>query len=165
MIAADATFSLEELASEVATQLSARGLLGAATDSRVSAAPDARTVRYYTTLGLLDRPAIVARQARYGQRHLWQLLAVKALQAASQPLAGIQQRLFGRSDAELQALIAALAAEASGRAQIRTAPAALSLREFAIAPGLRLVVEDGFRGGDTEELLVRLRAALEAAGR
>ena len=165
MVNAAPAFSLEELASEVAAQLSARGLLGAATDSRVSAAPDARTVRYYTTLGLLDRPAIVARQARYGQRHLWQLLAVKALQAASLPLAEIQQRLFGRSDAELQALIATLAEQAAGRAQIRTAPAALNLREFAIAPGLRLTVEDGFRGGDVEDLLARLRAALEAAAR
>jgi len=90
-------------------------------------------------------------------------LAVKALQAAALPLAEIQQRLFGRSDAELTALVASLATGAAGRAQIRTAPAALSLREIAIAPGLRLVIEDGFRGGDVDELLARLRAALEAA--
>ena len=58
--------SLEALSSEVAVQLAELGLLGAAPDARVSAAPDARTVRYYTTLGLLDRPKIENRQARYG---------------------------------------------------------------------------------------------------
>src|SRR5215470_5008174 len=139
MITAAHTFSLEELSAEVARQLAARGLLGAAPDPRVSAAPDARTVRYYTTLGLLDRPTIVSRQARYSQRHLVQLLAIKALQAATLPLADIQERLFGRSDAELQALVGSLASAATQRAQIRRGPAALRLRELALAPGLRLV--------------------------
>src|SRR2546423_9398499 len=99
---------LDELSDRVARELGERGLLGAAADGRVSAAPDARTVRYYTTLGLLDRPAIIGRQARYSARHLHQLLAIKALQAAGLPLAQIQERLFGRSDAELQRLVASL---------------------------------------------------------
>src|SRR5438477_1109261 len=109
--AAEISLSLPELSSEVATALSRLGLLGAAPDARVSAAPDARTVRYYTTLGLLDRPTIVGRQARYGRRHVRQLLAVKALQAGALPLAGIQQRLYGRSDAELEALVRSLGAQ------------------------------------------------------
>src|SRR5947209_1505508 len=104
----DTSLSLDELSDEVAGQLEQRGLLGAAPDARVSAAPDARTVRYYTTLGLIDRPAIVGREARYGRRHVRQLLAIKGLQAASLPLAEIQQRLYGRSDAELDALVSAL---------------------------------------------------------
>src|SRR2546426_11199811 len=108
-------YSLEELSEEVERQLARRGLLGAAPDPRVSAAPDARTVRYYTTLGLLDRPTIVARQARYSQRHVAQLLGVKALQAAAMPLAEIQQRLYGRSDAELEALVSSLAAQSTQR--------------------------------------------------
>src|SRR2546425_7299572 len=103
---------LDELSDRVARELGERGLLGAAADGRVSAAPDARTVRYYTTLGLLDRPRIEGRQARYAERHLLQLLAIKALQAFDLPLAEIQQRLYGRSDAELKALIESLAAEA-----------------------------------------------------
>src|SRR5438270_13086658 len=111
--------SLEALSSEVAVQLAELGLLGAAPDARVSAAPDARTVRYYTTLGLLDRPRIENRQARYGERHLLQLLAIKALQAFDLPLAEIQRRLYARSDAELAQLVEALSAEA--RAQ-ETAP-------------------------------------------
>src|SRR5437762_5194630 len=114
--AAEISLSLPELSSEVATALSRLGLLGAAPDARVSAAPDARTVRYYTTLGLLDRPRIEGRQARYGERHLLQLLAIKALQAVDLPLAEIQQRLYGRSDAELKALVDSLAAEARAHA-------------------------------------------------
>jgi DNA-binding transcriptional MerR regulator len=156
------TFSLEELSAEVARQLAARGLLGAAPDPRVSAAPDARTVRYYTTLGLLDRPSIVSRQARYSQRHLAQLLAIKALQAASLPLADIQARLFGRSDAELQALVASLSAAAAQRPQIKRGPAALKLREVPLLPGLRLLVEDGFKVDDVDALLERVRATLAA---
>ena len=69
---------LDELSNRVAGELAERGLLGAATDARVSAAPDARTVRYYATLGLLDRPRIEGRQARYGERHLLQLLAIRS---------------------------------------------------------------------------------------
>src|SRR5438552_3672254 len=107
-----ASWTLEELSNEVARRLAELGLLEAQADGRVSAVPDARTVRYYTTLGVLDRPAIAGRQARYGRRHLLQLLAIKALQGASLPLGEIQARLYGRSEAELEATIAAAGATA-----------------------------------------------------
>jgi len=158
--AAEISLSLPELSSEVATALSRLGLLGAAPDARVSAAPDARTVRYYTTLGLLDRPVIVGRQARYGQRHLLQLLAVKTLQVRALPLAEIQERLYGRSDAELEALIEAMgreAAEAPAPALVAT-----RVREVVVEPGLRLLVEEGYRPGvEVETKLLAALAALE----
>src|SRR2546430_4734044 len=131
---------LDELSDRVAHELGERGLHGAAADGRVSAVPDARTVRYYTTLGLLDRPTIEARQARYGERHLLQLLAIKALQAIDLPLAEIQQRLYARSDAELRALVEALTAEALEHAAARKRELevpALRLREIALEPGVR----------------------------
>src|SRR5881628_1901884 len=112
-------FSLDQLSSEVTNRLAQLGMLGAAPDARVSAAPDARTVRYYTTLGLLDRPRIEGRQDRYGERHLLQLLGIKALQALDLPLAEIQQRLYARSDAELKALVDALAAQARDHVSAR----------------------------------------------
>src|SRR5438105_2177112 len=59
--------SLEELSSEVAVQLAELGLLGAAPDARVSAAPDARTVRYYpppARLALDDRQGAAAARGR-----------------------------------------------------------------------------------------------------
>lgn len=154
---------LDDLSERVARELSERGLLGAAADARVSAAPDARTVRYYTTLGLLDRPRLEGRQARYGERHLLQLLAIKALQALDLPLAEIQQRLYGRSDAELKALVGSCAAEAEARAKEAPLPA-LRLREIALEPGVRLVVEEGWRPRDAAALEARIRAALVALG-
>jgi len=151
-------FSLEQLSSEVAEQLARRGLLGASPDARVSAAPDARTVRYYSTLGLLDRPLIENRQARYGQRHVWQLLAIKALQSLDLPLAQIQQTLYARSDAELEQLIDTLPRPE------KTAPPlpALMLREIVLEPGLRLVAEEGFQPRDEAALEERIRAAVRA---
>ena len=154
-----ASYALEELSAEVARLLAERGLLGAQPDPRVSAAPDARTVRYYTTLGLLDRPAIVGRTARYSERHLRQLLAIKALQVQGLPLAQIQERLFGRSEAELNRLVASLSQRAA-HAQIEPRFAALHLREVAVVPGLRLVVEEGFQAHDLDEILGRVRSAL-----
>ncbi|HMY53348.1 MAG TPA: hypothetical protein PK671_10365, partial [Candidatus Obscuribacter sp.] len=61
-------YSLDELAALVKARLSAVGQLDIG-DNRVSPVPDARTTRYYTSIGLLDRPLIVGRQARYTERH------------------------------------------------------------------------------------------------
>jgi DNA-binding transcriptional MerR regulator len=154
---------LEELSGRVAEELGGRGLLGAAPDARVSSAPDARTVRYYTTLGLIDRPRIEGRQARYGERHLLQLLAIKALQALDLPLAQIQQRLYGRSDAELKALVESVAAQAKDAVQATPLPA-VRLREVAIEPGVRLIVEEGWQLREPAALEGKIRAALAALG-
>src|SRR5438309_4440742 len=152
---------LDELSDRVARELGVRGLLGAAADGRVSAAPDARTVRYYTTLGLLDRPRIEGRQARYAERHLLQLLAIKALQAVDLPLAEIQQRLYGRSDAELKALVDIFAVQAREHtaAKARETPVpALRLREIALEPGIRLIVEEGWQSRNPAALDAKIRA-------
>ena len=72
---------------------------------RVRDVPDRRTIRYYTTLGLIDRPAAMrGRTALYGIRHVWQLAAVKRLQSQGLSLAEVQERLVGRTDAALRAL-------------------------------------------------------------
>src|SRR5579862_7218103 len=70
---------------------------------RVRDIPDRRTIRYYTTLGLIDRPAAMrGRTALYGWRHLLQLVAIKRLQANHLTLAEIQRRLVGLTDAALR---------------------------------------------------------------
>lgn len=98
------TYSLEELADGVGRALDALRL--GVPNARVRARPDARTVRYYTQLGVVDRPLPAAgRQARYGKRHLVQVVAVKRLQAAGVSLAEIQRRLAGASDAQLYAAV------------------------------------------------------------
>ena len=69
---------------------------------RVRWQPDARLVRYYTTLGLLDRPAeLRGRTAYYRDRHLLQLLAIKTLQARGLSLQTVQTELAGMPDAGL----------------------------------------------------------------
>src|SRR5512135_1920463 len=61
-------------------------------DGRVALEPDARGVRYYQGIGVLDRPTRYdGRRAIYGFRHLLQLLAVKRLQQEGHPLHLIQQ--------------------------------------------------------------------------
>lgn len=153
-------YSLEELAAEAERSLSRLGAGGAA-DGRVSAFPDARTVRYYSTLGLLDRPRIEGRQAVYGRRHLLQLVAVKALQARGLALAQVQGRLLGLTDEELEAV--ASAAVASGRPRRDLPPATepvATWREVTVVPGLRLLAAEGFAAPPDPRAL---RTALEAA--
>jgi DNA-binding transcriptional MerR regulator len=167
MFTADATsLSLEELAAEAQRLLQQHGLYGAQPDARVSAAPDARTVRYYTTLGLLDRPGYEGREARYGRRHLVQLVAIKALQAQGLSLSEVQQRLYGRSEQDLLVLAEALAAEAAATgAQIELPAAAFrTLHEVSISPGLRLLAEPGWlaaAGGNAAALESVLKAVEE----
>src|SRR5829696_128277 len=69
---------------------------------RVRDVPDRRAIRWYTTIGLIDRPlAHRGRTALSGPRHLLQLVAVKRLQARGLPLVAIQQELAGATDTEL----------------------------------------------------------------
>src|SRR5688572_24726352 len=151
--------TLEELASEVVRQLVERELPWSAQDNRVSAVPDARTIRYYTTLGLLERPRIVGRVAHYGRRHLLQLLAIKALQGLQLPLNEIQSRLYGRSDKELEALLDSIAAH-----QPRRQPVVNTViwREVMIEPGLKIMAEDSWQPRNEKELEEKIRAVLTA---
>jgi DNA-binding transcriptional MerR regulator len=62
-----------------------------------------RAIRWYGTKGLVDRPTIGAGHvARYGERHLLQLVAVKRLQAAGMSLAEVQRELAGATEEKLR---------------------------------------------------------------
>jgi DNA-binding transcriptional MerR regulator len=101
MLSHTALWTLDELTARVALAL-ADPSAGQA-DGRVRDVPDVRTIRYYTTLGLIDRPSQMrGRTALYGPRHLLQLVAIKRLQARGLTLAEVQQRLVGRTDAALR---------------------------------------------------------------
>lgn len=149
------SLTLDDLSTEVARRLGETGLHRAQRDGRVSAAPDARTIRYYTTLGLLDAPTIIGRQARYTQRHVRQIMAIKALQGAALSLADIQARLYGRSDEELDALVAATAARPADPVR------PVVWREIVIEPGLKLLASENWvPADDPTETERRVRAAL-----
>lgn len=59
-----------------------------------------RTVRYYIQQGLVDRPVGVAKSARYGQRHLEQLLKIHKWQRSGVSLARIGEMLREGEDEE-----------------------------------------------------------------
>jgi DNA-binding transcriptional MerR regulator len=84
----DIEWTLSELVAEAASSIAT---LPAPKNGQVRAVPDERTVRYYATLDLLDKPlAMRGRTALYGRRHLAQVVAIKRLQSAGRSLAEIQ---------------------------------------------------------------------------
>jgi len=93
--------TLNELAAETAAAL---GDLDQAS-GRVSEVPSVRTIRFYATHGLLDRPLeFKGRTAIYGVRHLHQLVAIKRMQARGLGLEEIQARVIGATDKDLAKL-------------------------------------------------------------
>jgi hypothetical protein len=100
-----AGWTIDELAQRAVDALASEGVR--APNGRVSAAPDRRVIRWYATIGLLDPPLRTrGRTARYGERHLLQLVAVKRRQAEGHPLAAIQAELAGATDATLRRVAA-----------------------------------------------------------
>ncbi len=115
-------WTIEELGARAALALSVD--YDGPANGQVRGVPDLRTIRYYTTLGLLDRPAAMrGRTALYGRRHLAQLVAVKRLQARGLSLAEVQRELLGLTDAAL-ARLARLPADGDAKAAPAGRPAA-----------------------------------------
>ena len=84
------SWRFEELADRAAACVNVSG-----TSRRIRWKPNARTIRYYTTLGLLDRPLFFqGRKAFYGLRHLAQIVAIKRLQSRGLTLEEIQRTLI-----------------------------------------------------------------------
>ena len=111
-------WTLAELVSEVGTRIAA---LPAPKNGQVRAIPDDRTIRYYATLGLLDRPdAMRGRTALYGRKHLAQVVAIKRMQTMGRSLADIQA-LWPTLDDQTLARMAGVALPITvGRAPQRT---------------------------------------------
>jgi hypothetical protein len=101
-----AVWTLDELAARVAAALGTAAGAGdypGAPNGRVRDVPDRRAIRWYATVGLLDRPAgSRGRSALYGPRHLLQLVAIKRRQAQGHSLAEIQAELLGATDTALR---------------------------------------------------------------
>ncbi|HEY8473977.1 MAG TPA: MerR family transcriptional regulator [Natronosporangium sp.] len=123
-------WTIDELARRATEALAADGVR--APNGRVSAAPDRRLIRWYATIGLLDRPLRTrGRVARYGERHLLQLLAVKKRQAEGRSLAEIQAELAGATDATLRSIAGSWAPAPTGDSSAVESPAP----EAAVASG------------------------------
>ena len=98
---------LVELAAETlaATRPAGPESVAARANGRVRDVPNERLIRWYVTVGLVDPPlSRRGRVARYGRRHLLQLVAVKRRQAEGRSLAEIQAELAGATDEALAAV-------------------------------------------------------------
>jgi DNA-binding transcriptional MerR regulator len=114
----EASWTLTELVAEVATRIAA---LPVPRNGQVRAIPDERTVRYYATIGLLDRPAAMrGRTALYGHKHVAQVVAIKRLQAMGRSLSEIQT-LWPTLDAHTLARMSGVALAAARPPGARTA--------------------------------------------
>lgn len=125
--------TLAELVATVPTLL-ADGYQGVRS-GRIRDLPDERTIRWYQSVGILDRPSgFRGRAALYGRRHLVQIAVIKRLQAAGFSLESIQGGLAGKTDGELartldlplrdvDALIASTVAARESKAQAGLAAA------------------------------------------
>src|SRR3954462_8123744 len=130
---ADDGWTIGELAARVADALG-DGYAGAP-NGRGRDLPDARSIRWYATIGLVDRPAAMrGRTALYGPRHLLQLVAIKRRQAAGRTIAEIQRELAGAGDAALREIAALPAAEPAPPAAAEPARAARFWAERPAAP-------------------------------
>ena len=96
-----AAWTIDRLARLAAAALAA----GAPTqpNGRIREVPDVRTIRWYTSIGLLGRPAAMrGRTALYGRSHLAQLVAIKRLQADGLTVAAVQERLLGADESAVE---------------------------------------------------------------
>lgn len=133
--------------------------------NRITWTPNPRQVRYYTTLGLLDKPfGGRGRGNTYSTKHLLQLLAIKQLQHQGVKLAEIQRMLSGLSQAKLAELLRfdpqwlereslteeQIEAQRESRAWAQVAPVRAqpqtatleSLQRLTIAPGVEITIKN-----------------------
>ena len=152
----DETWTISELVGEVERRIAA---LPSPKNGQVRAVPDDRTIRYYATIGLLDRPAAMrGRTALYGRKHVAQVVAIKRLQTMGRSLAEIQALWPTLDDATLSRMAGIeLAAATKSRAARKdfwkkeAAPARLEVdddRPEADRPALRADAAPAPRAAD-----------------
>jgi DNA-binding transcriptional MerR regulator len=150
----DALWTLSELVVEVAARIAA---LPAPKNGQVRAVPDERTVRYYVTLGLLDRPsAMRGRTALYGPKHVAQVVAIKRLQTTGRSLSEIQQLWPTLDDPTL--------AQMSGVALPATAKPAARAEFWKREPRQGEVTANGDAGSRAHELATDAMPAAATPG-
>jgi DNA-binding transcriptional MerR regulator len=108
-----------------------------------------RTVRYYVQIGLVERPDGETRAARYGERHLSQVLRIKQLGADGVSLERIREILAG-GDAPVS--------------QRPRQPGQLDVRSHLhVAPGIEIVICATEAGLKPEQVRALVREVMRAA--
>ena len=135
------------------------------TNASARAAPSARSVRFYVSHGLLDRPEGAGTAATYGYRHFLQLLAIKIRQREGQTLETIKREMKDVTGDALERRIAQSLAPAlvANPVTPRTEDEApVAWRRMPVADGVELHVR-GDSPSSNEEALVAMREAVRAA--
>jgi DNA-binding transcriptional MerR regulator len=160
--------SLEELADAANALLASSGVT--VRDGRTGERIDARTIRFYQTLGILPKPGYTGRRASYGEEHLLRVVAAKQLQSEGYSLAQIQAALPQRTAKDLlRALTKRSDAGRAAAAPIRSvasssveAPPTTNLLSVQLAEGVTLLI-DPTRVADPHRLALLLARAVESA--
>ncbi len=105
-----------------------------------------RTVRYYVQLGLVDRPEGETRAARYGRRHLEQLLRIRQLSASGVSLERIREVLGGATPPT------PVRARQPGSVQVRS--------HVWVAPGVELQIDPSEAGLPPDALHLFVQAVM-----
>ncbi|MFT4624416.1 MAG: DNA-binding transcriptional MerR regulator [Myxococcota bacterium] len=131
--------TLDTLEQTVRAMLDATGV--EPVDARVARVPDRRTLRWYQSIGVMDKPLRYdGRKAIYGRRHALQAAAAKLLQATGYTLTQVQAALRGATDAQLEAALAD-AGGAAAPPSPAPPPAAARWRTIELAPGVLLTLD------------------------
>jgi len=118
------------------------------TDLCVLAGLPLRTVRYYIQVGLVDKPEGETRAARYGARHLEQLLLIKKWTAAGVSLERIRELLHG----EL----------APVPPRPRAAGSVEVCSHLTVSDGIEVVIEPGRAGLSPEQVRRFIKSVMAA---
>lgn len=105
-----------------------------------------RTVRYYVQAGLVDRPEGETRAARYGAKHLEQLLLIKKWTTAGVSLDRIRALLQG------EVAPVPPRQKAIGSVEVRS--------HLTVADGVELVIEPGRAGLSPEQVRHLIRGVM-----
>ena len=110
-----------------------------------------RTARYYVQIGLVDRPYGETRAARYGAKHLEQLLLIKKWTAAGMSLERIREVLQGEK--------APIPPRGRGIGSVEVCS------HITVADGIEVVIEPGRANLSTEELRGFIKAVMNEFNR
>jgi DNA-binding transcriptional MerR regulator len=163
-----APWNARGLASHVAGLVDSIGVRP--TNASARAAPSARSIRYYVSNGLLDRPEGTGTSATYGYRHFLQLLSVKIRQREGATLESIKLEMAALTGDALErrvatSLAAALGATAETRRVNSDGDGPSSWRRVVIADGVELHIRDDSPSGSDETVLAMREAVRSALGR
>ncbi len=162
-----APWNARGLAAHVTALVDAAGMRP--TNASARAAPSARSVRFYVSNGLLDRPEGTGTAATYNYRHLLQLLAIKIRQREGQRLETIKREMKELTGDLLerrvaQSLAPALATSADATVR-RDDEGPAVWRRVPVADGIELHVRDDSPAAHNDALAAMREAARAALGR